>query len=92
MRDRDLSDGGAWRGVVVGSSPERPGSKSEGERAALNTRAAQDVTRSSAEGSCIEPRGVVATAQSSKEGTANPMEKHDKPGIQALPRRPLGGR
>ena len=35
---------------------------------------------------CFEPRGVVATAQSSKEGTTIPVENHDKSGIRAMPR------
>ena len=35
---------------------------------------------------CIEPKGVLATAQSSKAGSTIPVENYDKLGIRALPR------
>jgi hypothetical protein len=35
--------------------------------------------------SCIEPKGVLATAQSSKAGSTISVENYDKLGIRALP-------
>jgi hypothetical protein len=34
---------------------------------------------------CIEPKGVLATAQNSDAGSTIPVENHDKPGIRARP-------
>jgi hypothetical protein len=41
---------------------------------------------------CIEPKGVLATAQSSKAGSTIPVENYDKLGIRALPRGFWAGR
>ena len=41
---------------------------------------------------CIEPKGVLARAQSSEAGSTIPVENHDKPAIGALPRGFWAGR
>jgi len=41
---------------------------------------------------CIEPKGVLATAQNSKMGSIIPMGNHDELGIRSLPRGIWAGR